>query len=262
MEIAQVRSQAANSPFRRILGIDFFCGTVHEAIERMKRGGLLVVPAAPALKDLPYNCQYREALLNADLAITDSAFMVLVWNFLQNDDVCRVSGLGYLRELLQQPDIGIPENTVWIMANAASARRNLNWLARQGIQVPVDAVHCAPYYQGDIEDAELIEKITRLKPKHVVITVGGGTQERLGLYLKRNLAYLPAIHCIGAAIAFLSGDQVHIPVWADKYYLGWLFRSLSDPRRFIPRYWDARALFGLMFRFRDALPPLVDRRRR
>ena len=75
-------------------------------------------------------------------------------------------------------------------------------------------------YGSKVEDKELIEKLQALRPKHVVITVGGGTQERLGLYLKRNLDYLPAIHCIGAAIAFLSGDQVHIPEWADRFYLG------------------------------------------
>jgi UDP-N-acetyl-D-mannosaminuronic acid transferase (WecB/TagA/CpsF family) len=103
--------------------------------------------------------------------------------------------------------------------------------------------------------------LTRLRPQHVVVTVGGGTQERLGLYLKRNLPYLPAIHCIGAAIAFLSGDQVHIPVWADKFYLGWLFRSLSDPKRYVPRYWDARNLFQLILRYRHELPPLIERGR-
>ncbi len=86
--------------------------------------------------------------------------------------------------------------------------------------------------------------------------LGGGTQERLGLYLKQHLAYRPAIHCIGAAIAFLSGDQVDIPVWGDRFYLGWLFRCLSDPKRFVPRYWGARKLIALMWRYRDRLPEL------
>jgi UDP-N-acetyl-D-mannosaminuronic acid transferase (WecB/TagA/CpsF family) len=73
---------------------------------------------------------------------------------------------------------------------------------------------------------------------------------------------LPAIHCIGAAIAFLSGDQVNIPAWADKYFLGWAFRSFSEPRRYIPRYWQARKLLGLMLRNRSNLPALrVDPRR-
>ncbi len=223
----------------------------------MRRGGLLVVPAAPALKDLDRDVDYRESLLHADLAITDSAFMVLIWNRLQTEQVRRLSGLEYLRELLVEEDVRRPGNTLWIMASPVSARRNLEWLAQQKIVVPEECLYMAPMYgSGAISDAGLLDRLNRLRPQHVIVTVGGGTQERLGLYLKRNLDYRPAIHCIGAAIAFLSGDQVHIPVWADRFYLGWLFRSLSEPRRYIPRYWAARKLFALMLRYRERLPEL------
>ena len=221
----------------------------------MRQGGLLVVPAAPALKDLDRNLDYRESLLNADLAITDSAFMVLIWNRLQPDKIRRLSGLEYLRQLLREPDLRRPGNTLWIMANPVSAKRNIDWLHQQGIAVPEQSIYLAPMYgDGAISDPALLEQLNRLRPRHVIVTVGGGTQERLGLYLKRNLDYLPAIHCIGAAIAFLSGDQVKIPMWANKLYLGWLFRSLSEPSRYIPRYWEARKLFALMRRNRDRLP--------
>jgi exopolysaccharide biosynthesis WecB/TagA/CpsF family protein len=239
---------------RMILGIDFFQGTAKQAVDRVRDGGLLVVPAAPALKNLGTDAGYREALLNADLVITDSAFMVLIWNWLQKDSISRLSGLEYLRELLLQPEVTRPENCVWIMASPTSATQNLAWLAAQGVDVPADCVYMAPMYGMDIEDAALLALLEQKRPRHIVVTIGGGTQERLGLYLKRHLSYLPAIHCIGAAIAFLSGDQVHIPVWADKYYLGWLFRSISEPKRYVPRYWDARKLFGLMRRYRERLP--------
>ncbi|HKO11040.1 MAG TPA: hypothetical protein VJV22_03670, partial [Acidobacteriaceae bacterium] len=58
---------------RQILGVKFYAGDVHGAIRRMSRGGLLVVPAAPALKDMAADAEYRDALLNADVAIADSA---------------------------------------------------------------------------------------------------------------------------------------------------------------------------------------------
>ena len=247
--------------FRRILGIDFFGGSAPEAIARMRKGGLLVVPAAPALKDLDRDVNYRESLLNADLAITDSAYMVLIWNLLQRDKLYRLSGLEYLRELLQEPDVRATGGTMWIMASPRSAQINLAWLREQGIEVTEDALHMAPMYGGTIDDPALLEALQRLRPRHVVVTIGGGTQERLGLYLKRNLTFSPSIHCIGAAIAFLSGDQVHIPVWVDRAYLGWLYRCLSDPRRYVPRYWGARKLFTLMRRYGSELPPLLPDRR-
>ena len=256
MELIAHPSRISAPSDRRILGIDFFGGTAIEAIRLMRNGGLLVVPAAPALKDLPSNHEYREALLHADLAITDSSFMVMVWNFVQHDHLRRLSGLEYLRALLKEPDVREPGHTLWIMPGTASAARNVAWLAGQGIEVPGDCVYVAPIHGRELTDEELLERITRLGPRHVIVTLGGGTQERLGLYLKRNLAYLPAIHCIGAAIAFLSGDQVHIPVWADRLCLGWLMRSISDPLRFVPRYWQAQQLLGLIVRHRHRLPPL------
>ncbi|HMG87441.1 MAG TPA: WecB/TagA/CpsF family glycosyltransferase [Terracidiphilus sp.] len=243
---------------RQILGVNFYVGDVQGAIRRIERGGLLVVPAAPALKDVAWNDDYREALTNADVAIADSAFMVLVWNFLQGDSISRLSGLKYLKGLLLEDDVRAPGNTFWVMAGSASAKRNLDWLTSEGIEVPPKCVYQAPMYGSKVEDKELIEQLQALRPKHVVITVGGGTQERLGLYLKRNLDYLPAIHCIGAAIAFLSGDQVRIPEWADRFYLGWLFRCMSSPRRYVPRYFSAPQLVPLLWRYRDQLPVTDD----
>ncbi len=247
---------SSKARFQRILGVDFFCGTARETIARMKQGGLLVVPAAPALKDLPTNAAYREALLHADLAITDSAFMVLIWNFISRHRVPRVSGLAYLKELLREPDVRAPGNTLWIMASPKSAQTNIDWLRGQGIELRGDDIYMAPLYKGEISDEPLLEKMRAHPYKHVVVTVGGGTQERLGLYLKRKLGYLPAIHCIGAAIAFLSGDQVYIPTWADRTGLGWLFRCISKPGAYVPRYWAARRLVWLMLKYRSELPPL------
>lgn len=239
---------------RQILGVNFYVGDVHGAIRRVTSGGLLVVPAAPALKDIAWNEEYREALLHADVAIADSAFMVMLWNLMEGDSIPRISGLKYIQELLRKEDVRTPGGTFWVMAGSKSTRTNLAWLRSQGIEVPPEFVYEAPMYGSTIEDGTLLEKLRALKPKHIVVTIGGGTQERLGLYLKRNLDPMPAIHCLGAAIAFLSGDQVRIPNWADRLYLGWLFRCLSSPRRFVPRYLSAPQLIPLLWRYRDQIP--------
>jgi exopolysaccharide biosynthesis WecB/TagA/CpsF family protein len=221
----------------------------------MRSGGLLVVPSAPVLKDLETNSSCREALLNADLAITDSAFMVLIWNFIGANPIRRVSGLAYLREFLGRDETNRAGATFWIMAGPDSAQKNAQWLNSRGIAVTPDDMYIAPMYRGEIKDLELLQRLRERRPKNIVVTIGGGTQEPLGLYLKRNLDFSPAIHCIGAAIAFLSGDQVRIPEWADHLYLGWLFRCLSHPKRYVTRYWSARKLLPLMLRYRQRLPP-------
>lgn len=245
----------AEARFQQILGIRFFVGTAQEAIDQVAgNGGLVVVPAAPALKNLAHDKRYRDAMLGADFAIPDSALMVMLWNLIQGDGIRKLSGLKYLRALLEREEFCEPGASFWVMPAAGAARRNLEWLQANGVQVSSQDAYVAPMYGPAIEDRELLRQLEERRPRHVLLGVGGGTQERLGLYLKQNLSYKPAIHCIGAAIAFLSGDQVHIPVWVDRAGLGWLWRSLSDPKIYGPRYWEARHLAPLMLRYRDQLP--------
>lgn len=243
--------------FQHILGVRFLVGDAQQAIDLVsKSGGMVVVPAAPALKNLSHDHDYREALLEADFAIPDSALMVLVWNLLQRDRIRKVSGLKYLRVLLNQTGFRKRGANFWVMPNPSAMYLNRAWLHKVGITLTNDDLYVAPVYGSTLADPELLRRLEERKPQHIVLGLGGGTQERLGLYLKRNLSYSPAIHCIGAAIAFLSGDQVHIPRWADSLGLGWMFRSVSDPRRFGPRYWDARNLAPLIIRYRDRLPEI------
>jgi UDP-N-acetyl-D-mannosaminuronic acid transferase (WecB/TagA/CpsF family) len=83
-----------------------------------------------------------------------------------------------------------------------------------------------------------------------MINIGGGVQERLGFYLKENLSYRPSIICVGAAIAFITGQQAAIPVWADTLMLGWFLRCLHAPKKFAPRIWKGLRLMPLLAKYR------------
>jgi UDP-N-acetyl-D-mannosaminuronic acid transferase (WecB/TagA/CpsF family) len=254
MRESRAQAEQESGLFRTILGVRFFVGSVEAAIDRISSGGLMVVPAAPALKNMTEDDEYRRALLGADFAIPDSAYMVLLWNLIQGDSIHKVSGLYYMRTLLERQDIRRYGSTFWVMPTEESRDRNLWWLNAQGIQTHAISTYIAPHYRGLVEDPRLVEELERHRPRHVIIAIGGGKQEPLGLYLKKNLSYRPAIHCIGAAIAFLTGDQVRIPHWADHLGLGWAFRTFSDPQRYGSRYWDARKLAPLMMQYRDRAP--------
>ena len=78
--------------YQQILGIRFIVGDADDVIDRVSlHGGLVVVPAAPALTNLTHDKEYREALLGADFAIADSALMVLIWNLIQRDRIPKLS---------------------------------------------------------------------------------------------------------------------------------------------------------------------------
>ena len=79
-------------------------------------------------------------------------------------------------------------------------------------------------------------------------------QDKLGSYLKHILNYHPAIYCIGAAPGFVTGDQVTIPMWADHFRVGWIFRIVTQPRALLPRFWSARRLPGIMIKYGREAP--------
>ena len=245
--------------YRQILGVQFFVGEAREAVQIALRGGLVVVPSAPVLLAMVDDPHTGEALFHSDLAITDSGLMVLLWRLLKRERLRRVSGLEYLKLLLQEPALREPGATFWVMPSIATMEKTLRWLESQGWPTTRDDCYIAPRYgSGAIADPALLEIINRRKPAHVVMAVGGGVQEKLAYYLKTGAPHRPALHCTGAAIGFLSGDQVRIPAWADHLYLGWLFRCLHAPGQFIPRYWKARKLIPLLLKYREC-PPVAKR---
>jgi len=207
---------------------------------------------------LQTNQDYREALLNADLVITDSGLMVLLWRMLSGKKIPRVSGLKYLKLLHEKKALQRRESVLWIMPNATARDQNLAWLRSQGYDFTDSDCYLAPRYSGGrIVDEALIKIVNQRKPRHIVVCLGGGTQERLGLMLKRECDFRPSIHCIGAAIGFLTGNQVRIPAWADRFFLGWLFRCLSEPGKFVPRYWKACQLVPMLIRNRENPPKIL-----
>ena len=241
--------------YRQILGVRCFAGAPADAVRAGLRGGLVVVPSAPVLVALEHDAAHREALLSADLAITDSGLMVLLWRLLTGERLPRVSGLEYLKLFLAEPSVREPGAVAWIMPTPAARAQNVMWLRTQGFPTTDEDCYLAPLYPaGELSDPALIAWVQRRRPRHIIIGLGGGVQERLGLYLKRHLDYLPGMHCIGAAIGFLSGEQVRIPMWADYLFLGWFFRCLSAPRKFLPRYWRATKLVVIMWKYRDRMP--------
>jgi UDP-N-acetyl-D-mannosaminuronic acid transferase (WecB/TagA/CpsF family) len=241
----------------RILGLDFFQGTVGQAATAACAGGLVVAPSGPGLADLPGDPVYRAALLAADLRLLDSGLLAGLWEKRHRQKISRISGYLFFLELIQRPAVTAPGASLWVAPSAAAAARGRAWLAdERDFATPPEAWHVAPPYPaGAVADEPLLALVCARRPQFIFLGVGGGPQEKLGAWLKGRLDYRPAILCTGAAIAFLTGEQARIPLWADRARLGWLLRVLRDPRRFLPRYWRARRLIALYRRWDEQAPP-------
>jgi UDP-N-acetyl-D-mannosaminuronic acid transferase (WecB/TagA/CpsF family) len=275
----------ASPDWQRILGVRFFDGAAPDAVDYITRvGGYTVVPAAPALVKIENDPAYRRALVEADLAIADSGFMVLLWRVLRGRTIARISGLKYLRILLAKPELRERGSIFLVLPHESSLEKALAWLRAQTFEIASDDCYIAPMYFScshgsvsreerervshstssgqaprrgySIADDALVAILQSRQPKHIIIGIGGGVQEKLGYYLREHLSYKPAIHCIGAALAFLTGDQKPIPMWADRIYLGWFLRLARAPHHYARRFSPAFRLPGMIWRYGSEMPRL------
>ncbi len=230
-----------------ILGIQFYKGKVKGVFDYLnEKGGLLTVPAAPALVTIKEDKAYYESLLKSDIVIPDSGYMVLIWNIFFKNKINKISGLEFINYFLSQ-STKINQGTLFLInPSDIDGQINTQFLNNHKIKIEEAYNYSAPFYKKNIIDLHLLEELENKKPKWIIINIGGGTQEKLGLYLIENLTFKPAILCTGAALAFKTGRQVKVPKLIDQIYLGWLYRCISNPKIFIPRYLKGFKLIKLI----------------
>ena len=234
----------------KALGINFIDGSFEEIMNELKHGGLMVVPAAPALAAIEQHASYRNALFKSDIAIFDSGYLCLLLRFLKGVNVKKISGLEFLRKFLAQLKAIENEDFFLIDPTRKDSIANKKLFMSHSKNIKINQYVAPIYNHNQIFDVVLLEKLKEKRPKYIIINLGGGVQEILGAFLKEELSclYKPTIICTGAAIAFLTGRQANIPQFLDYLYLGWLSRCISDPKRFVPRYISGFKLLNLIIK--------------
>lgn len=93
---------------------------------------------------------------------------------------------------------------------------------------------------GFIDNPEEVERavdfVTAANPRYTFIAVGSPQQEILAYRLEKLSLATGIGFCIGASLEFLTGVQTRAPRIFQLLSIEWLFRLLSNPRRFWKRY--------------------------
>ncbi len=240
----------------RILGADFFDDDLELALRiAHEHGGLFLAPSGPGISELGKDPHYDFALRDADVNLIDSGYLVLLWRKRTGQHLNRHSGLKFIKALIEAPDFRKNTKQLWVMPSADHSKVTCEHLNQRGLSLDASHFYAAPHYsETPARDPDLLDHIRSKRPAYIIICIAGGKQEVLGHWLRNELDYRPAIICIGAAIAFLSGQQALIPNWADRIYIGWFLRVLSAPGTYIPRYWSARKLKVILERWGTDAP--------
>lgn len=190
------------------------------------KGGYLVAPAASALVNITGDKNYYEAIKRADIAILDSGFFCILLKLMDKMRVKKLSGYLFLKNFIKMPEIK-NYKILTIDPNKNDKIENQRFLYRHNLRIHKSYV--SPFYKNNIiQDFNLLKIIKDFKPNIIIINIGGGKQEILANFIKKNIKLKISILCLGAAIGFLTKKQAPINDFYDRYYLGWMIRVLYD----------------------------------
>ncbi len=201
----------------------------------ISKNGLYTFPSGPGIASINSNKKYYNSLKKSDLVFFDSGFFVLLLKIFKNISVDKFSGFKFLSLFFTYLKKNRKLSVFCIDPNLNFSKSNQAYLKKLGLKKVYNFL--APTYNTNkLVDKKLLKIINKIKPNFIITNIGGGTQEVLGLYLKKNLKFKTTILCTGGAISFFTGDQAPINSYIDKFYLGWFVRLLFDPIIFLKRY--------------------------
>lgn len=187
------------------------------------------------LVKLARSAAFRQAYSAQDMVVADGN--PIVWlSRLAGHPVSLVHGSDLVVPLAQLAAqsgvrVGLVGSTDTALALAADRLRKLV----PGLEV---ALCIAPPFGFDPEGVGAEGILTELSLAKIglcLIALGAPKQE---VFAARGRVLTPQIGfaSIGAGLDFLAGRQTRAPKWVRKLALEWVWRTVSDPRRLIPRY--------------------------
>jgi len=209
-----------------------------------KKGGLLVLPSGPGLSSIDKDKKYHTALINSDIALFDSGYLCLLLRIIKGLKVNKYSGYKFFNDLIINLKKEKSKKIFIVDPSQKESLINKNFFISKNIKNTFHYI--APIYKKKIIDKRLLKEVKKIKPKYIIINLGGGTQEILGYYIKKNIKKKITIFCTLASISFYTKQQAPMNDIIDKMYLGWLIRIIYNPFIFLPRYFSAIRLFFLI----------------
>ena len=229
--------------------IEFFTIKFHnysfnEIQAKFKKKCLICAPSGPGLSDLENDIEYKNALNNSDVNILDSGIFVILLR-LEKIKGNKYSGYLFFKDILYYMVKNNINNYLFIDPSVEESNKNKEYMK---VFIPsIIKPYIAPFYKNNTNDYKLLHLIKKTKPRVIVINLGGGIQERLGAFIKKNIDYSAIIECTGAAVSFFTKSQAPINNFVDKYFMGWLWRCFYNPRVFVPRYFKAIKFIPFFF---------------
>ena len=216
-----------------------------EVISEIKRNLLksiaphiLVTPNAGHLKSINTEIEISEIYSSADLSLIDGWPIAVAAKNASRNKVQRVTGSDLLPKLFAElnKDIRIG------IFGGSSELRIREVLEAKYPNINIQIIDTSQWSNSIYDIRRLRELVQHNALSIVLLCLGHPKQELLAKELK-NYDWAGSrpdwIMCVGATIDFLTGDQKRAPKIFQVIGLEWLFRLLTNPKKFFSRYFEA-----------------------
>lgn len=268
----QLRSERGRTWHRaRILNAWVDSLTVADVLDLLEQGGILFTVNPEHLYQLQRSGEFAEAYRDATYVSCDSRYVYLALKLIGRGIKHRASGSdivpAYWRRYAANPDI-----RMFLLGAkpgiADQARKRINRLADRDIVVGAHGPSFS-FLENETECSEAIDMVNRSGATCLVVGLGAPKQE---IWIRRHRDKMPAVKVfmgVGATIDYEAEAVPRAPKWMRDNGLEWIYRVLTEPRRYLRRYlrnteflWLAfldglglyRSPFGSSSKTRTALP--------
>lgn len=216
-------------------------------------------PNPEMLVDAHKDSYFRRVLNSADLNICDGHGI----KFLSNEHLTVIHGVDFMIDICK-----IAEQKKYSVFFLGSGNEKVIKLMKNKLRLKFPELKIAGSDPGlkvelqqegsrnmmikydEKENEEILQKIRNSKAQILFVAFGHNKQEK---WIYENLPKLPNVKLfsgVGGSFDFISGQVKRAPKWMRKIGLEWLYRLLTQPKRFM-RIFKAVVQFSFLKIFRN-----------
>jgi exopolysaccharide biosynthesis WecB/TagA/CpsF family protein len=211
-------------------------------------GGVVFTLNPDHLWHLHRNRAFLDAYRSADIVTVDSHYVKLALRFLGRPVRYRITGADFAPAYCDHlGQMASRMGTVFLLGAgpgvAKEARRRIN--ARVGWALVVGAHGPSMNFVNDEAEVEAVLGQVRASGATVLLVgLGAPKQEIFIAEVRQRLPQVKVILGVGATIDYEAGAVERAPAWMRRWGAEWLFRVVTDPRRYLSRYVRGAEFFG------------------
>jgi len=220
--------------------------TIPEIIERLDEGMLFTLNP-DHLYHLQRNPDFAAAYADAVMVSADSKYVYWMLGLIGRAIKCKTSGSdivpAYYTHHAANPDV-----TIFFLGArpgiAQQALERVNGLVGREIVVGAHGPSFN-FVNDDAESAEVIEMINASGATCLIVGLGAPKQE---VWIHRNRHLMPGVKVyigVGAVIDYEADAVKRAPGWMNRNGLEWVYRMVTEPRRYWRRYARTMEFFWL-----------------